>query len=368
MDIIIDTNIFRKDFKLKDKNYEILIDYLQKTSSNLIMPRIVLEEIDGLYRRLVADKQNELATAYKKLSSSLMTSVLKDVGTIDIELEATEYNKYILKKLNINPDQIIAYKSTYLPELVNRAINRKKPLGESGQQFRDGIMWLTILDYASTLEDKRVVFISDNKNDFADSNESKLSTELFQEAEAKDISIFYFRSLADFCKEHASSVEFIDEKWIHEHVDFGKLESIFNKVISADKEFVLISSKSDLKSNENATGYINETNYIHSSIQDFYVYEKSEGTILLNLTLEFEKEFEIEIQKELEKDRSSYEYETKYNPYSDDLVIEPVFIPRLESDIDYDYKYILPLFSANFVITVKDQKIIDYEFVGWEWG
>jgi len=367
MDIIIDTNIFRKDLKLKDKNYEILLDYLKKTNSNLVMPQIVLEETEGLYRRLLEEKRSELITAYNKLASSLFHTKLNELKEIDLEFEVEEFKKQLFTKLRITPERLINYKGSYLPDLVNRAINRIKPLGENGQQFRDGIIWLTMFDYISTKEDKRIVFISDNKSDFGEGNENKLNPILDQEAKKSGIQVFFFRSLADFSREHASSVDFINAEWIKTDIDFKRLESIFNKVISSDKEFVLISSKSELKSNEKPTGYLNETSYLKSNIIDFFVYEKSEGTILLNLTIEIEKEFEMEIEREMERSRYSYEYETKFNPRSGEMDIEPVFVPRIEYDVDFDYKFINPIFKANYVITIEDKKAIEYEFIGWEW-
>lgn len=58
MDIILDSNIFKRDLKLKDKNFEILNDYLAKTNSSLILPKIVFEEIKNLYKKTLKDNFN----------------------------------------------------------------------------------------------------------------------------------------------------------------------------------------------------------------------------------------------------------------------------------------------------------------------
>ena len=55
MDTIIDSNIIRKDLRLNNINFEILKDYLTKTNSKLILPSLVIEEVKGLYKRLLLE-------------------------------------------------------------------------------------------------------------------------------------------------------------------------------------------------------------------------------------------------------------------------------------------------------------------------
>jgi rRNA-processing protein FCF1 len=368
MNIIIDTNIFRRDLKIKDRNFDILLDYLAKTNSKIIIPQIVLEEIKGLYKRLLLERTQDFKKAYEKLKSSLVITELNEIKSIPIENEIESYLSFLKERIGFSDDKVILYKNEYLPELVNRAISRKKPLDGKGQQFRDGLLWLSMLDYANSLDDKRIIFISDNPTDFAEKNQNLLNTQLRNEAKEKGIEIVYFKTLSDFAKEHASKVDFISDEWIKDNIDNSILERIFNDIIdSVDEDEIISNLYLDLERNESLTGHINPTDYIGSNILEYYVYEMSDGTLLLNLEVEFEKEYECEIERYYERDSSRYEYRYRMTSMGD-FDFEPDFIPSIEQGIDYDYKYASPVFRGKFVLQIKDSKVENYEFKDWDWG
>ncbi len=367
MDIVIDTNILRRDLKLNDKNYDILLDYLEKTSSKVLLPKIVLEETIGLYERLFEERIEEYEKSLVKLNGTLINERIEP-KIIAKDTEKNAYKEHLISKLKISAESIISYKNEYLEDLVSRAIQRKKPLDGKGQQFRDGILWLTLLDIAKSVPEKRIIFISDNPTDFGDKEVNKLASELKNEAEKNGVEINYFRTLSDFAKEHASKLSFVSSDWIKNNIDLSQVEGIFNQIIEQEEDYVRESHEYNLESNEHSTGYINDSSYINSNIVEFYVNELSDGRVLLNIEIEFEKEYEMEIEREVEKDRSDYEYKYHINPITGEMDYEPIFIPRVDYEIENDYKMIYPLFRANFVITIKDEKVVDYDFKEWDWG
>ncbi len=368
MNIVIDTNIFRRDLKLKDKNFDILFDYLEKTNSKVILPKIVYEETIGLYERLIKERIDDYNKSLTKLNGTFINSKIESDSKINIEFEKSEYENFLKDKLKLSDNSIVPYKNEYLQELVNRAIQRIKPLDGKGQQFRDGLLWLTLLDIADLLDEKRIVFISDNSSDFGEKGVNTLSSELKEETNKRNIEVNYYKSISDFAKEHAVKVSFITSKWINDNIDFKQIENIFNQIISVEKDHIRKFHESSLDSNENATGYINETSYINSSVEEFFVYEMTDGRILLNIEFQFEKEYEMEIEKEVENDRSDYEYQYNINPRTGEMEYELVFVARVDDDIETNYKIIYPLFRAQFIITIKDKKVINYDFKEWDWG
>lgn len=367
MDTIIDANIIRKDLKLNDKNFEILKDYLAKTNSKLILPSIVIEEVKGLFKRVLLECINEYKKSLNKLNRTLLSAELPDFPELDIDEETNKYIEYLNQKLEISEDNIILYKNDYLPELVSRAIQRKKPLDNKGQQFRDGLLWLTILDFAETAHEKTIAFVSDNSSDFSDKGNAELSKELLEETKARNLNINYFRNLDDFVKEQASIIDFITWEWIESNIDFNVLAKLFDAIIDTSLKSKLLDSF-DLERNGHSTGYIEKSSYSNKQITDFYVYEKSDGTILLNLNIMFEIEFEIEVEKEIEGESSRFEYTQKYNPLTDDFDLDAEYIPGLPDKYDYDYKYFYPSLVGKYVLTINDKKIVDYEFKDWDWG
>lgn len=366
MDLIIDANIIRRDLKLKDKNFEIIVDYLKRTNSRLIFPNIVIDEIKGLYKRALVERYNDFKKSKEKLESTFLFAELPEIPEIDIDSDSERYIDFIHSKLGTNQENIIDYKNEFLPELVKRAIERKKPLDDNGQQFRDGLLWLTILDYAQTTTDKRISLISDNPKDFGEKGENKLAEELAQEAQQLGIEVKYFRRLSDFAKEHASEIEFINAEWIKSKIDFKIIEKLFLGILTEGLENEILNDIY-LDSNENTTGFANRTDYISSSILDFFVYEKSDGIILLNIEFEFETEYEIEIERTIERDISRYDYKVVVNSMTGEPDMDMDFIPDYIIEQEQDYKYDYPKFIGKFVLTIKDKEITDYELKHWDW-
>lgn len=367
MDVIIDANIIRRDLKLSDKGFEILTDYLVKTNSKLILPTIVVEEIKGLYKRALKERFEEYSKSVDKLKSTLLFIEMPSTPKIDIDADAEKYLDFLHQKLGTDSTNIIPYKNEYLPELVSRAINRRKPLDEKGQQFRDGLLWLSLLDYAENTPEKTVAFISDNPSDFCEKGSGELSKELVAEALSKGITIKFYRTLNDFAKQHASVIDFINKEWISTNLNFDVMEKMFLEILGKKEEEKIINN-TDLDSNEETTGYNSWTGYAKSWFEDFFVYEKTDGTILLNLELEIETEFEIEIERSINRDTSRYEYVWKTDPLTGEPEMEMEYIIDYDYDHENDYKHVHPIFRARFIIPIKDGKIVSYDLKDWDWG
>lgn len=367
MDVIIDANIIRRDLKLSDKGFEILIDYLNKTNSKLIFPSIVIEEVKSLYKRVLKERFEEYNKSVDKLKSTLLFIEMPNLPELDIEGDSEKYLDFIHQKFGTNTSNIIKYKNDYLPELVNRAVERKKPLDEKGQQFRDGLLWLTLLDYAETIEEKTVAFISDNPSDFCEKGKTELAKELVDEATSRGITIKFYKTLNDFAKQQASTIEFINKDWIEKHLDFRTMEQMFIEVLGDKQEQKIIDSL-NLERNEDPTGYNSWTGYVNSWFEEFFVYEKTDGTLLLNLELEIETEFEVEIERTIDRDNSRYEYVWKPNPITGEPEMEMDFIVDYDYNHENTYKHVNPIFRAKFVIPIKNEKIVSYDLKGWEWG
>ncbi len=369
MDIILDANILRNDLKFRDKVYEILNDYLIKTDSKYVLPSVVIEEIKALYERALKDRYEEYKKSDEKLRNTLLfVEMPPTLEKANIETDITRYIEFLHQKLGTADANIVPYKNEYLPELVFRAVHRKKPLDNKGQQFRDGLLWLTVLDYAETTQEKIVAFISENVSDFSEKGQSQLAKELEEEATQRGVTVRYFRSLSDFAKAHASPIAFINVDWVNKNIDFKVTEDLISAVLGEREEKKILSDL-NLDRNERATGYISKTDYVSSKVLEFFVYEKQDGTILLNVEIEFEIEYEIEIEKTVEKDNSRYGYIHKVNRNTGEVDIELDYIPDLSMEVEQDYRFDQLSFRGNFILTILDGRIQgDYELDDWDWG
>lgn len=358
MNIILDSNILVRDIKLSNENIEIILDYLDKTNSSVILPKIVIEEIKNLYGKNITEKLSTYEKAETKLKSVLVNSLEFAKITVDLEKESNDYIKFVMEKLKVKEEQIIKYKNEYLPELVNRAVNKLKPLGENGQQFRDGLLWLTTMDYAETVENKEIIFISSNTKDFASNSSGRLDEQLQKELDERGIRIHFYKDIESFVKNHASKIDFINKEWISGNIEKETLEKMFIYTIGEyHKEKAR--EEVDLNRNERLTGYVRETNYINSDIDSYYVYEKQDGKLLLRLQVIFETEFELEIERIIEKEETRYDHRLVINPRTGKQEYEVEYIPDYSLDYQYDIVYSNPVFEESFTVIIDDRKITE---------
>ena len=64
MDVILDANIYASDFRTEKIAFSNLFDYLRKTNSRLVLPRIIREEVVALYGRELKKRARETAEAW----------------------------------------------------------------------------------------------------------------------------------------------------------------------------------------------------------------------------------------------------------------------------------------------------------------
>jgi len=344
MDVVLDSNIFRSDISLRSKEFDILLNYLAKTESTIVIPQIVFDEIKGLYTR---EFTNRLATLRKAANN--MNLVLINVDNhikfydFDIASENSKYEEFIKKHLKIRDEYIIPYNNDYLPEISRRAINRIKPSGDNGQGFRDTLIWLTIKDYCKTCREKQITFISNNHEDFAGSNKVTLDESLNQECVAENIKINYFNSLKEFIENHSTKIDFINDDWISSNLDRDSIEELAIDWLNKGEKRNII-SWFQRKSRNTYEGYKALSINI-LSIESPTVYEMSDNLLIINVTIE--AEIEIEFSFYDDEYIHSFEYEDYYS--------------NRKRGFDSNIQYIETQLYIS--ITIKDNNILEPELV-----
>lgn len=202
---------------------------------------------------------------------------------INIEKEVESYLLFIQERLRISPLKIIPYNNDYLPIISNRAISRIKPAGEKGQGFRDTLIWLTMIDYCKKSLEKQLIFISINTDDFASPDKSSLHHALTEECDKAKIKINYFKSIKDFIENHSVKIDFITHDWIAENLDYQEVEYTVLDYLNSIKRRGLISwiyKETKVK----PMGY-NAVSFSPDHDDDLSVYEMSDNTMIINLTV-----------------------------------------------------------------------------------
>jgi hypothetical protein len=231
MDIVLDSNIYHSDILLRSPDYNALLDYLVRTESSLILPQIILDEIKNLYKNTQTEKLSKYRNAVDNLNQTFCDNE-KQIENIriDIDAELVKYESFLKSKLNIKPEDILPYENSFLPEISQRAINRHRPAGKSGQGFRDTLIWLTIKKHCSKTPEKQITFISNNTSDFADDKTKELYPTLLDECKELKVQINYFTSIREFLEAHSKVIAFVNIDWIIKNFK----ESTINAVLSEE--------------------------------------------------------------------------------------------------------------------------------------
>lgn len=200
MIIVLDTNIFCRDFYARGTQMQLLLKM-----GNIIVPEIVFDETLNKHR----EKMREAGGAAQKKLEEYNRLVCDEVK-IDFEAkyaaEDAEYEDF-LTNLLFSHD---AYPPEDYPNvehkiIVARALSRKKPFKPDGREgYRDYLVWRTVLEIVKC-HAAPIHFVSENPKDFADENDKrKLHSDLLEEMKQLQIDstkLTYWSSLKDFIDE-----------------------------------------------------------------------------------------------------------------------------------------------------------------------
>jgi len=358
MNIVLDTNIIRKDFLMNSEEFNVLFDYLKKTDSKIKMPEVVYKEALALYERNLISRYNKYISRKNNLNSILIKESIGDYK-LDADKKISEYNAHLDKRIGLSKyNKIVPLKNEHFKDVVERAINRIKPCSEGGRGFRDSLIWLSVLDIAKETEEKIIIFISNNTKDFA-SDDNALHEHLRKEAENNKVSIKYYSSIAEFIKDHAVTIDFITSDWLNSVVNVEKINDEVLKYLGLYKEDrILERTEDDLEIGERVTGYANPLS-CNLGIKDFYIYEKTDGSLYVSVDYYGEIETEVEIEKEVVVEGEDVDY--VYNPVDGKFKMTSRYYStsRIKSVVDIKFAY--PDATATYGITIKDKKIADIE-------
>ncbi|MGO4708202.1 PIN domain-containing protein [Chryseobacterium sp. 2TAF14] len=298
MNIILDTNIFRADFFLKSKDFEVLFDYTEKTHSNIILLDIVLQEIEKLYDEELKEKYE----AFKKVNfdlKKLLSEQNLELIEIDFEKQKKIFKENLLEKCQISDyNEVFKLDDSVFANIVKRAIYKEKPFKNNGTGFKDAILWESIIKYLQHNQYQDIIFISNNVKDFADeNNKNKLHPFLVDEIKHLNPKIYYYSSVKDFIEKHSNSINSINSKWLVTNID-EKL--YFEKIREAIEVFDTkkINDWFEIQNpNLKTTGKIKLDRVFFGKSENFYVYEMSSKELIINFNQDIEVELEIGFNK-----------------------------------------------------------------------
>ncbi|TDO22366.1 PIN domain-containing protein [Pedobacter duraquae] len=218
MNIVLDTNIFQKNFSLKTSKFDALISYLRKTDDKLFVPFIVGQELIRNYKGTTDKAFGELEVVERSLKRCIINEQLENIANT-----LYSFKKYNSENIDKNSIEYLNYiKSTIknviiqeeLPSLdfnrvVMKGLNKQKPFKASGEGMKDAILWESIIDHCKINKLERIIFISENSHDFG---RERLESSLLDQMKEDGLTIIYYNSLQSFIENEFATVKDIEFK------------------------------------------------------------------------------------------------------------------------------------------------------------
>jgi hypothetical protein len=280
--IVLDTNIIQADRFVRKVGFEILRDYATRTQSTVVLPRLVVQELEWNYRRLLTEKLQAVKSAVTQFHRFSLNEI--SVSDFDIEKEVGAYLQHLKDYLPASLESVLEPTMEDYSDAIHRSVSRRRPCSQSGEEIRDAIIWDCILGLVRT--GKNVVFISANTAEFGTDN--TLYPELAAEVEGLPGTLGYLNSLDEFAREHASRIQYITSDWIGEQIHGDKVLEAVREFIE-DQAMRVALRRSDIEPDA-----LEDFNIIGGELKpdDNFVYEMQTGDI--KLEAQWYGEIEIE--------------------------------------------------------------------------
>lgn len=356
MIVILDTNVYQQDYTLESQRMEVLLDFVRKTKGKIVLPKIVFDELIANYRRELDARIARANRAIEQLNGLLPEGRRSALSTIEPDSAVERYRSWVLAKIAVGEADLVPLKASYLNEVVERAISRRAPCTESGEEMRDALLWLTVRDIACETPEP-VMFISYNTKQFT-RNKTDLHPDLRAELAGLNADLDYLPSLESFTREHASHIAFITEAWLIAQIPPADLIEGSRGIIESYVEHIANDRKD---TEESPTGYVN---LLSGSlrVQEYFVYAMSDGSFRLDISYLGDVEVEYEFEREEETEYWEYDYEI--DPITGQYEYQQV--PRTHTETRARTRTVNPEFWLAINATVEDGKVTEWSAIdGW---
>lgn len=168
MFVVLDTNIFYRDFLLRSNAFRILLESIQYVPARLCVPEVVLDETLAKYREALGKRRAADATARRQLREVLVQSPVTEPVVLDEHEAQDAYEAHLRARLLDARAKFLPYPKDSHKEVVERALLRGKPFDGQGRGYRDYLIWASLRTEMYYAPKEAVVFVTANTHDFCD--------------------------------------------------------------------------------------------------------------------------------------------------------------------------------------------------------
>jgi hypothetical protein len=223
MNIFLDSNVWLEDKHLESTGFSSLCAYLKRTDSSIVLPNLVLEEVLGEYDRTLLEKCEKTFQAGKHVLKHLIRrDSIKNRFDLDIDVrgETEAFRKRLLEPAHGIKTVQVDESKVDIREVYRRGIKRKRPANQKGEELRDVILWLTVLQYA--VDTKAKVALISRDSGFWDGE--NLHAELKGDITSYGVEISAYKDIESFNKANALRSSLLAIKDVQNLFDVRKLD------------------------------------------------------------------------------------------------------------------------------------------------
>lgn len=202
MKIFLDSNILFEDYFFENKSQKNILDYAKKGLINLYMSEIVKLELRRQFKKEIELKNRELA---KIIKNAKRLKIDEDIKVIDVNSQLEKFDEFYTELESHNEKfEILKYNNEFLPDIVDRAIYRKKPFTEEKTELKDALIWKTYANFVEHESLENCILLTNNTSDFCDKKDkTKIHSELLKDTER----FYVINSAFNFLKDKSKIIE-----------------------------------------------------------------------------------------------------------------------------------------------------------------
>jgi hypothetical protein len=221
MHIVLDSNIYAADYRMTGVAFRTLFDYLRRTESRLVLPRIIREEVVSNYGRRLKSAAKEFAEVWNRYRHVDLEDDREVFHPPDIGYAMKALRRKLMTPVEgVVPVYIPETKNVSVDEIFMRGVHRTRPANQDGEELRDVIIWLWVLEY-SNLAAEQIAFIS---RDAGFWTKGGIHSDIAQDLGGKEGRVCIYPSIDDFAKQHAPAPSAATDEWLRKHFHIQAVE------------------------------------------------------------------------------------------------------------------------------------------------
>ena len=140
----------------------------------------------------------------------------------DVGYAMKELRRKLMKPVEgIVPLYVAETRGVSIDEVFMRGVHRTRPANQQGEELRDVIIWLWVLEYSSSVGDQ-IAFVSKDSGFWT---KDGIHPDIARDPRVKDGRVSIYSSIDNFAKQHAPAPAAATSEWLREHFQIQAVES-----------------------------------------------------------------------------------------------------------------------------------------------